>query len=205
MKKSKELQTRSFISHNSTASLLPVVHFNPTLLVLSLSAHPVPGCVGWDLDEGPSHLQGSVRSKCCLTSHWPSPPLSICPRPPLCAWNPPMAFYPFIHPWDQNSRSGLGSVSGSVVSDIYWSISIHPSFSSLALLVHQKDVLSCVALLLSPGDEWHIRDSLQLIRSFMLSESKLQACTPFFSHFICCRLKSYLMSCSTSDGSSVPF
>lgn len=40
-----------------------------------------------------------------------------------------------------------------------------------------KDVLSCV--LLSPGDEWHIRDSLQLILSFMLCERKLRACSPF--------------------------
>lgn len=42
-----------------------------------------------------------------------------------------------------------------------------------------KGVLSCVLLLLSPGDEWHIRDSLQLIPSFMLCESKLRACSPF--------------------------
>lgn len=42
-----------------------------------------------------------------------------------------------------------------------------------------KDVLSRVLLLLSPGDEWHIRDSLQLIPSFMLCESKLRACSPF--------------------------
>lgn len=42
-----------------------------------------------------------------------------------------------------------------------------------------KGVLSCVLLLLSPGDEWHIRDSLQLIPSFMLCESKLWACSPF--------------------------
>ncbi len=42
-----------------------------------------------------------------------------------------------------------------------------------------KDVLSRVLLLLSPGDEWHIRDSLQLIPSFMLCESKLLACSPF--------------------------
>lgn len=113
-------------------------------------------------------------------SHWPCPPLSIWPRPPFFAWKPPKGFYPFIQAWDQNSRSGLGSVAGSVVSDIYWSISPHLSFSSLALLVHQKTFfLSCVLLLLSPEDEWHIRDSLQLILSFMLCESKLRACSPF--------------------------
>lgn len=38
--------THCFISHNSTARLLPLAHFNPTLQELSLSAHPVLGYVG---------------------------------------------------------------------------------------------------------------------------------------------------------------
>lgn len=42
-----------------------------------------------------------------------------------------------------------------------------------------KGVLSCALRLLSPGNEWHIRDSLQLIPSFMFCESKLWACSPF--------------------------
>lgn len=57
---------------------------------------------------------------------------------------------------------------------------IAPSFFLLSSFAGPpKDVLSCVLLLLSPGDEWHIRDSLQLILSFMLCESKLRACSPF--------------------------
>lgn len=142
MKKSKELLTCCFISHNSTASMLPVAHCNPTLLVRSLSAPPVTGCVGW----GPLHLQGLVWSKCCLMSHWPIPSLSINLRPPFFAWNPPKAFYPFIQTWDQNSRSEFGSVSGSVVSNIFWSISLHLFFTSLALPVHRKMLSFCFIL-----------------------------------------------------------
>lgn len=126
MKESKETLTRSFISRNSVASLLPVVHFNPTLLWPSFSAHPELGCVGWDLTV-PLPLTTSRLSVVKVLPDVPltQPTSEYLSKASLFVWNPQKAFYPFIQAWDQNSRSGLGSVLGSVVSHNYWSISLH--------------------------------------------------------------------------------
>lgn len=141
MKERKELLTCSFISLNSITRLLPVVHFNPTLLVFSLSAHPEPGCAGWDLTD-PRLLTSSRLSMVKVLPDVPltQPTSEYLSKTSLSAWNTPKGFYPFIQAWDQNSRSALGSVSRSIVSDIYWSISLHLSFSFLALLIHQTPI-----------------------------------------------------------------
>lgn len=129
-----------FISHDGRARLLPVVHFNPThpvfffgarLCWMKLNRPSAPHIfkarygqsAAWRPTD-PAHLWVSVQGLL----------FGLTPPPP------PKGFYPFIQAWDQNSRSGLGSVSRSVVSDIYWSVSLHLSFSSLALLIHQTPI-----------------------------------------------------------------
>lgn len=48
--------------------LLPVVHFKLTLPVFSPSAHPEPGCAGWDLtDPQPPHI---FKARCGQSAAW---------------------------------------------------------------------------------------------------------------------------------------
>lgn len=100
MKESKELLTRCFISHSCIAGLLPVVHFNLTLLVFSLSAYPEPGCAGWDLTD-PLPL---TSSRLAVVKVLPDVPLTqptsqYSSKASLLAWNLPKGFlslYPGI-------------------------------------------------------------------------------------------------------------
>lgn len=87
----------------------------------------------------------------------------------------------------ENLPKGLLSLYPSIRSEFQIRIKVCVRTSSIRYLLKRissrslsppKDFSSRVLLLLSSGDEWHIRDSLQLIPSFMLSESKLQARGP---------------------------
>lgn len=199
---SKVLQT-CFISCNSRASLFPAVHFNHTLLVSFLSTHPEPGCVGWDLTDALL----LTTSRLGVVKVLPDVPLTqptseYLHKASLFVWTPLKHFHPFIQAWDQNSRSGLRSVARSVVSsdEAYISISSSSFLILCSFSCPPKDIFSCV-LLLSPEDEWHIRDGPQLIPSFIVCESKSQTRSSFslYLFFIFCHLKSFLMSCFMSN------
>lgn len=166
-------RTRSFISHNSIASLLPVVHFNPTLLVLTFSAHPDPGCAGWNLTD-PRALTSSRLS---VVKVLPYVTLTQPRRPPFHLKPPKRVLS--LYPGMTSEFKIRNRVSLWITCIRYLLKHISPSLFLLpGFAGPPKDVLSCVLLLLSPGDQWHIRDSPQLILSFTLWESKLRACSP---------------------------
>lgn len=100
MKGSKELLTCLFISHSCIASLNPVVHFNLTLPVFSFSAHPEPGCVGWDLRDHPPLTSSRLATVKVLPDVPLTQPTSESHSKALfLAWNLPKGFlslYPSI-------------------------------------------------------------------------------------------------------------
>lgn len=147
MKGSKELLTCRFIIRSCIASLNPVVHFNLTLLVLSFSAHPEPGCVGWDLRDHQPLTSSRLATVKVLPDVPLTHPTSKCySKAFFLAWNLPKGFlslYPSIRSESQ--------IRIRVCLDQLYKISIEAYLTILHSL--PKDVLSSVLLLLSPGNE----------------------------------------------------
>lgn len=111
-------------------------------------------------------------------SHWPNPPLSIRPRSLFLCNSPQPARFLSLYPGMRSEFQIRIRVSIGISCIIYLLKHLSASLFLLSGFARPpKDVLSCV--LFSPGDEWHIRDSLQLILSFILCERKLRACSPF--------------------------
>lgn len=117
------------------SQLHTVAHFNLALPVVPPSAHPEPGCAGWDITPPPpphpplpSHLQGSLRSKCCLTSQWPNPPSEYQSKASLLAKNLPkglLSLYPSIR---SEFQIRIKVCVRPVLSDIHWSVSLPARF-----------------------------------------------------------------------------
>lgn len=156
--------------------LRPVAHFNLALLAVAPTAHPEPG-LRWMRHNRHPHaalhiFKARYGQSAAWRPKWPNPPSEYRSKASLLAKNLP---------------KGLLSLYPSIRSEFQIRIKVCVRTSSIRYPLKRissrslslpKDFSSRVLLLLSSGDEWHIRDSLQLIPSFMLSESKLQACSP---------------------------
>lgn len=112
---------------------------------------------------------GCGHGSACITSPWSCSPLRTTHFRLQFSPNPPHGLFSFFKQVEnQNSRSWWESVSGHLKH-------ISPSHFP------RKDVSSRVLHLVFLR-EWHIRDSLHLIPSFMLCDRNPWACSPFTPH-----------------------